>query len=156
MWWSDEVSSCKDASTHVLLKMKLDRKLRQPSVLASTGKSMSFFFFFFCWREYWMRLCISCSQWMSLEAQVQLSCIEIASMYVWWRETKQVCPGTCDCKEGIGISELLWALVAKTHFLNKSLNSEDLIMLQLISEFSLVCWSANVLAQHCTCFCCYG
>lgn len=47
MSWSDEVSSCKDASTHLLLKVKLDRKLRQPSVLASTGKSMSVFFFFF-------------------------------------------------------------------------------------------------------------
>lgn len=46
MSWSDEVSSCKDASTHLLLKVKLDRKLRQPSVLASTGKSMSVFFFF--------------------------------------------------------------------------------------------------------------
>jgi len=137
MSWGDEVHSCKDAN--VLLKMKLSRKLRQPAAIAWTGKSMSLFY---C-RGYWMRLCVSSSQWVSLGAQIHLSCIEVASMYVWWRETKNVCPDTWECKRAL--ESVVPSNICQNASLIQSLNSEVLIMLQLMSEFSFVCGSWNVL-----------
>lgn len=57
-------------------------------------------------------------------------------------EKLNFCPDSCVCKRAFESVSPLTAF--QSAFLIKSLNSEDLIILQLISEFSLACGSENV------------
>lgn len=138
MSWSDEVNSCKDAN--ILLKMKLGRKLRQPAVIAWTGKSISLSALL--WGILDEAACFQLPAGV-IRSTIQQSSVGVASVCVWWRETKNVCPGTWDFKRTL--ESVVPLSIGQNAFLIKSLNSEYFVMPQLMSEFSFVGGSGNVL-----------
>lgn len=127
--WSDEVNSCKDSN--ILLRMKLGRKLRQPAVIAWTGKSISLSALL------WGILDEAACFQLPAGVVIELHCIVllgVASVCVWWRETRNVCPNTWDCKRTL--ESVVPLSICQNAFLIKSLNSEYFIMPQLMSQFS--------------------
>lgn len=129
MAWSDEANSCKDSN--ILLRMKLGRKLRQPAVIAWTGKSISLSAFLWGILDEAARFQLPAGV---VRSTMQRSSIGVASVCVWWRETENVCPDTWDCKRTL--ESVVPLSVCQNAFLIKSLNSEYFIMPQLMSQFS--------------------